>query len=190
VISLEKGKSLSLDKGLSKVIAVMKWDAPDKIGSVDYDLDITAFLCNNKSGNPVCETEGNFIFYNQLKSPNNEVVHSEDARNGGEEDVIVDFHGVNKMTPAVNEIMFFVTLHKAAERGQTMKSMKSASLRIEDASNSTVIAEFQLKDQYPNDIAIQVGSFVKSGDDWSFQTVGNGFNQDLGAIARKLGLHI
>lgn len=94
-ISLSKGQRIDLTKtnpGLTKVIVGLGWDTNKYAGSQDFDLDACAFLAN-KSSQVVNDEE--FVFYNNLKSPNGAVEHTGDNRtgvgDGDDEQIAVDF---------------------------------------------------------------------------------------------------
>src|SRR4028119_1639304 len=80
-ISLNKGGNLSLSKqapGLSKILVGLGWDTRSSDGQ-DFDLDARAFLLT--AGDKV-RGDTDFIFYNQLKSPDGSVEHTGDNLTG------------------------------------------------------------------------------------------------------------
>jgi tellurium resistance protein TerD len=193
MLNLNKGQGLNLSKSLTKVVAAMGWTDQHK-GANAYDLDVTAFLCQKKpDGTTFCPSESYVIFYNQLVSPNNAVIHSADDRTGGDgnsdnETVEIDFDRVNKLTPKVDEILFFVTIFEAKKRGQTLGDLKSAYIRLDDGSGNP-IAQYKLNESFGSDTAVQIGSLVRAADDsWEFKAIGAGFQRELNDIIAKLGL--
>ncbi|MBN0154377.1 TerD family protein, partial [Pseudomonas aeruginosa] len=71
-LSLQKGGNLSLSKeapGLTKILVGLGWD-PRSTDGTQFDLDASAFLLN-ASGK--VRGDADFIFYNQLKSPDGSV---------------------------------------------------------------------------------------------------------------------
>ncbi|MBN0210358.1 TerD family protein, partial [Pseudomonas aeruginosa] len=80
-LSLQKGGNLSLSKeapGLTKILVGLGWD-PRSTDGTQFDLDASAFLLN-ASGK--VRGDADFIFYNQLKSPDGSVEHTGDNRDG------------------------------------------------------------------------------------------------------------
>src|SRR4051794_38612833 len=91
-VSLSKGGNVSLTKeagsaGLFRVQAALGWDVRTTTG-VDFDLDASALL-TNASGKVL--SDGHFVFYNNLTSPDGSVHHTGDNLTGegeGDDEVI------------------------------------------------------------------------------------------------------
>jgi tellurium resistance protein TerD len=110
-ISLSKGGNISLSKeepNLKKILVGLGWDTRSTDGS-DFDLDASAFLL---AGNDKVRSDADFIFYNQLKSPDGSVEHTGDNRTGaGEGDDEAVKIDLARMAPDVTKIAFTVTIH-------------------------------------------------------------------------------
>ena len=78
-VSLSKGQRVSLDKGIVKALIGLGWDTNRYDGGHDFDLDASAFLLGS-NGKVTCDED--FIFYNNLQSRNDAVVHTGDNRTG------------------------------------------------------------------------------------------------------------
>ncbi len=89
-VSLAKGGNVSLSKeapGLTAVLVGLGWDVRTTTGA-DYDLDASALLCD-ESGKVL--SNGHFVFYNNLKSPDGSVEHTGDNLTGegeGDDEIV------------------------------------------------------------------------------------------------------
>ncbi|MBJ7472230.1 MAG: TerD family protein, partial [Solirubrobacteraceae bacterium] len=80
-VTLAKGGNVSLSKeapGLKKISVGLGWDIRRTDGA-DFDLDASALLCG---ADERVLSDDHFIFYNQLKSPDETVVHTGDNLTG------------------------------------------------------------------------------------------------------------
>src|SRR5690242_15020678 len=80
-VSLQKGGNVSLSKeapGLKHIRVGLGWDARASDGG-DFDLDASAFMCGS---NGKVRGDSDFIFYNNLKSPDGSVEHTGDNKTG------------------------------------------------------------------------------------------------------------
>ena len=80
-VSLSKGGNVSLSKeapGLTAVIIGLGWDVRTTTGT-DFDLDASAILAG-ADGNVT--SDANFVFFNNLNSPDGSVEHTGDNITG------------------------------------------------------------------------------------------------------------
>ena len=165
-VKLQKGQKVSLSKdhaGLSKVIVGLGWDEREDAGDA-FDLDASAFLLN--SDNKV-RSDDDFIFFNQLSSKCGSVVHQGDnltgAGDGDDEQIVVD---LPKVPSDVERIVFIVTIYKAKERHQNFG---------EDACLNTTLV---------------FGELYRRNGAWKFRALGQGYDFEIGEIARKFGVKV
>ncbi|WP_433742387.1 TerD family protein [Falsibacillus pallidus] len=190
-ISLSKGQRIDLTKtnpGLTKVIIGLGWDTNKYSGGHDFDLDACAFMCN--ADNKV-ENDNEFIFYNNLKSPNGAVEHTGDNRTGeGEGDderMNVDF---SLLPPHVEKVGITVTIHDAEARGQNFGQVSNAFVRVIDASSNREILRYDLGEDFSIETAVVVCELYKHAGEWKFNAIGSGFQGGLAALCRNYGLDV
>ncbi|WP_288755199.1 TerD family protein, partial [uncultured Pseudomonas sp.] len=125
-LSLQKGGNLSLSKeapGLTKILVGLGWD-PRSTDGTQFDLDASAFLLNATGK---VRGDADFIFYNQLKSPDGSVEHTGDNRDGagdGDDEAIkVD---LSRVPADVDKIAFTVTIHDAENRRQNFGQVSNS----------------------------------------------------------------
>ncbi len=189
-VSLSKGGNVSLSKeapGLSKILIGLGWDVRSTDGAA-FDLDASCFLLNE--GGKV-RSDGDFIFYNNLRSSEGSVEHTGDnltgEGDGDDEAIKVDLNAV----PAdVTKIAVAVTIHDADARRQNFGSVSNAFVRIVDASNGNEITRYDLTEDSSVETAMIFGEVYRHGGEWKFRAVGQGFAGGLGPLARNFGVNI
>ncbi|MGD6793251.1 TerD family protein [Metabacillus indicus] len=190
-ISLSKGQRIDLTKtnpGLTKVIIGLGWDTNKYSGGRDFDLDASAFLAD---GNGNVQNDLDFIFYNNLKSPNGAVEHTGDNRtgegDGDDEQMIIDF---SLMPSHVEKIGITVTIHDAESRSQNFGQVSNAFVRVVNADNSEEVLRYDLGEDFSVETAVVVCELYKHGQDWKFNAIGSGFSGGLAALCRNYGLDV
>jgi len=189
-ISLSKGGNLSLSKeapGLTKIIVGLGWDTRSSDGSA-FDLDASAFLL--KEGDKV-RSDTDFIFYNQLKSPDGSVEHTGDnltgEGEGDDEQIKVD---LSRVPQDVQKISVAVTIHDADTRRQNFGMVSNAFIRVVNEANNGELARYDLSEDASTETAMIFGELYRHGQEWKFRAVGQGYNGGLGPLARNFGVNI
>jgi tellurium resistance protein TerD len=189
-ISLNKGGNLSLSKeapGLTRILVGLGWDTRSSDGQ-DFDLDASAFLL--KEGDKV-RSDADFIFYNQLKSPDGSVEHTGDNLTGeGEGDDEVIKVDLSRVPPEVQKISVAVTIHDAEARRQSFGMVTNAFIRIVNDAGGAEIARYDLSEDASTETAMIFGEVYRNGPEWKFRAVGQGYNGGLGPLARNFGVNI
>lgn len=189
-ISLNKGGRLSLSKeapDLKKVHVGLGWD-PRATDGADFDLDASAFLLN--AGGKV-RTDTDFIFYNQLRSPDGSVEHTGDNRTGaGEGDDEVLMVDLGKVPSDVQKIAFTVTIHEADARKQNFGQVQNAFIRLVNAETNAEVVRYDLSEDASIETAMIFGEIYRQGNEWKFAAVGQGYAGGLAAMCRQYGMNV
>ena len=181
-ISLSKGQKI--DVGLTNISVGLGWNPNEGTGQA-FDLDASAFMLN---ANRKIPTEGHFIFYNNVDSPDKSLHHSGDDPTGGnsaggdDESISVD---LNKISADIQEILFIVTIHDASGRRQNFGQVRQSYIRIVDNSNGAEIAKYELDEDFSIETSIEFGRLYKRGDSWKFEASGIGYKEDLLYFVQK-----
>ena len=190
-ISLVKGQKIDLTKGnpaLKKVIIGLGWDTNKYSGGFDFDLDASVFLLGT---NGKTNRDEDFIFYNNLTSRNEAVVHTGDNRTGegegDDEQIILEF---DKMPADVDKMAVTVTIHEAVERGQNFGQVSNAYVRVVDAATDEEVLRYDLGEDFSIETALVVCELYRHGSEWKFSAVGSGFQGGLAALCRNYGLDV
>jgi len=174
--------AINLEKGQRQPVAAPKftvglgWDSNSSSTGEAFDLDASVFLVGANGKVP---TDNHFIYYNNLKSPDEAVIHTGDnltgAGDGDDEKVQVD---LSKISADVHEICFVVTIHKAEERRQNFGQVRNSFIRIIDQSN-TELVKYELDEDFSIETAVEFGRLYKRNDEWKFEAVGIGMKGGL-----------
>jgi tellurium resistance protein TerD len=190
-IVLSKGQKIDLTKtnpGLTKAIIGLGWDTNKYNGGHDFDLDASAFLADT---NGKVQNDLEFIFYNNLISPDGGVEHTGDNRtgegDGDDEQIIIDF---TKVTSHIEKIGIAVTIHDAEARNQNFGQVSNAFVRVINPENDQEILRFDLGEDFSVETAVVVCEIYKHQGDWKFNAIGSGFSGGLAALCRNYGLSV
>ncbi|TLQ42976.1 TerD family protein [Streptomyces marianii] len=189
-VSLAKGGNVSLSKeapGLSAVLVGLGWDVRTTTGT-DFDLDASALLLDD-SGKVA--SNGHFVFYNNLTSPDGSVQHTGDNLTGegeGDDEQIK----VNLATvPAdVTRIVFPVSIHDAEARSQSFGQVRNAFIRVVNQAGGAELARYDLSEDASTETAMVFGELYRSGDEWKFRAVGQGYASGLAGIVSDFGVAV
>ena len=181
-ISLIKGQRINI--GLSKISIGLGWNPNEGTGAA-FDLDASAFMLNE---NRVIPAEENFIFYGNTDSPDTALHHTGDDPTGGnsadgdDETIQVD---LAKIAPAINEILFVVTIHDAIARKQNYGQVRNSYIRIVDDATGQEIAKYELDEDFSIETGVEFGKLYKRDGNWKFEASGIGYREDLSFFLAK-----
>ncbi len=187
MISLIKGQNTALDSNLKKVVVGLGWD-PRQDAGAEFDLDASAFMLG---ANGKVRSDGDFVFFNQLKSQCGSVEHMGDNLTGGgegdDEQIVVDLPNVPS---DVEKIVFVVTIYKVKERNQNFGMVENAFIRIVDAEQDVELARFELSEDACISEALVFGELYRRNGAWKFRALGQGFDYEIGDFAKKYGVNV
>jgi tellurium resistance protein TerD len=189
-ISLTKGANVSLTKqapGLTAVSVGLGWDARTTTGT-DFDLDASAIMLD--TGGKVL-SDSHFIFFNNKTSPDGSVQHAGDnltgAGDGDDETINVDLAGV---PGEVDRIVFPVSVYEGEARAQGFGQVRNAFIRIVNQAGGVELARYDLTEDASTETAMLFGELYRSGGDWKFRAVGQGYSSGLAGIAKEFGVTV
>ncbi|TYB43542.1 MULTISPECIES: TerD family protein [Actinomadura] len=189
-VSLSKGGNVSLTKqapGLSAVTVGLGWDLRTTTGT-DFDLDASALVLDG-SGKII--SDQHFVFFNNLRTPDGGVEHSGDnttgAGEGDDEQLKVDFGAL----PATAErVAFAVSIYEADGRGQNFGQVRNAYIRVLNQGDGSEMARYDLSEDASMETAMVFGELYRSGAEWKFRAVGQGYASGLAGIALDFGVNL
>lgn len=181
-INLEKGSSISLEKtapGLNNLHVGLGWDVDEQHG-MDIDCDVSVFMVNDNYKIPADEY---FVFFNNLTSKDGAVVHMGDNLTGeGEGDDEVINVNLSRVDGSVSQLMFVVTIHKAAEQGIDFGMIENAFIRIENNDTGEELCRYSLNNEFVGCDSVQVGRVYRYDGEWHFEALGDGYQGGLGTL--------
>lgn len=180
-----KGQKVSLEKTMKMALVGLGWGAK-------FDLDVSAFLVG---ANGLCSTENDFVFYGNLTHPSGAVFSKGDERGdnideddeGDQEQIVVDF---SKIPAYVEKIVIVVTIY---DQGPTFGQVHNAYVRVakiknaDDEVGETAI-EYDLEEEFSSETAVLAAEIFRSGSEWKFGAVGQGFEGGLAAVCANYGI--
>ncbi|MDR1471701.1 MAG: TerD family protein [Synergistaceae bacterium] len=188
-VSLTKGGNVSLSKeapNLKEILVGLGWDARSTDGS-DFDLDASLFMLGE---NGKVRSDADFIFYNNLRSSDGSVEHTGDNRTGvGEGDDEAIKVDLAKVPANVSRLSVSVTIHEAESRRQNFGMVSNAFIRIVNQADNREIARYDLSEDASVETAMIFGEVYRSGAEWKFKAVGQGYKGGLGPLARNFGVN-
>lgn len=174
-INLEKGQRQNINA--PKFTVGLGWDSNSSSTGEAFDLDASVFILGT---NGKLISDSHLVFYNNLKSPDEAVVHAGDnltgIGDGDDEQIFVD---LSKIADAVNEICFVVTIHQAEARRQNFGQVRNSFIRIVDSSNNTELVKYELDEDFSIETAVEFGRLYKRNNEWKFEAVGAGLKGGL-----------
>lgn len=183
-INLSKGQKIDLTKdnpGVQQFTVGLGWN-PDDTGK-EFDLDVSAFILDE---NKKLISENHMVFYNNLKDPEESVVHSGDNRtgegDGDDETLKIDF---SKINPAAKEIVFVVTIHNADTRNQNFGQVRQSYIRINNTASGEELVKYELDEDFSIETSVEFGKLYNKDGEWKFDAVGTGQREGLQSYVTK-----
>ena len=174
-INLQKGQRESIKA--PKFTIGLGWDTNSSTTGKEFDLDASAFILGE---NKKILSERHFVFYNNLKSPNEAVVHTGDNRTGegegDDEQIIVD---LSKIEDNATEICIVITIHEAEQRGQNFGQVRNSFIRIFDTNTNEELLKYELEEDFSIETAVEFGRIYRRSGEWKFEAVGMGMKGGL-----------
>lgn len=169
-INLQKGQRENINA--PKFTIGLGWDTNSSSTGSGFDLDASIFILGE---NKKVISDAHFIFYNNLKSPDDSVIHTGDNLtgdgDGDDEQIKID---LTKIDPAVKEICIVVTIHEAETRKQNFGQVRNSFIRIVDDSNNTELVKYELEEDFSIETAVEFGRIYNKDGKWKFEAIGMG----------------
>ncbi|GAA1215506.1 calcium homeostasis/redox stress adaptation protein [Kitasatospora nipponensis] len=189
-VSLSKGGNVSLSKeapGLTAVLVALGWDARTTTGA-EFDLDASALLCNDLGK---VTKDANFVFFNNLTSPDGSVEHTGDNLTGeGEGDDETIKVNLAAVPADVSKIVFPVSIYDAETRLQNFGQIRNAYIRVVNQAGGQEIARYDLTEDASTETAMVFGELYRNGAEWKFRAIGQGYASGLRGIAQDFGVNV
>ncbi|MDY0834297.1 MULTISPECIES: TerD family protein [unclassified Pseudomonas] len=189
-VSLSKGGNVSLSKeapGLTEVVVGLGWD-PRVTDGTEFDLDASVFVVGE---NGKVLDDNSFIFYNNKKSADGSVEHMGDNRSGaGEGDDEQVTVKLTSLAPLVKKLVFAVTIHDSEARKQTFGQVANSFIRVVNKADGKELARFDLSEDASTETAMIFGELYRSGEEFKFKAIGQGFAGGLKPLAEAHGVSI
>ena len=174
-INLQKGQRENINA--PKFTIGLGWDTNNSSTGLGFDLDASVFVLGE---NKKLVSDNHFIFYNNLKSPDDAVIHTGDNLtgdgDGDDEQIKID---LTKINAAVKEICIVVTIHDSEARKQNFGQVRNSFIRIVDDSNNTELVKYELEEDFSIETAVEFGRIYNKDGQWKFEAIGVGMKGGL-----------
>lgn len=169
-INLQKGQRENINA--PRFTIGLGWDTNESSTGTAFDLDASVFILGE---NKKVISDAHFIFYNNLNSPDNAVIHTGDNLtgdgDGDDEQIKID---LTKINPTVKEICIVVTIHEAETRKQNFGQVRNSYIRIVDDSNNVELVKYELDEDFSIETAVEFGRIYNREGQWKFEAIGMG----------------
>ncbi len=169
-INLQKGQRENINA--PKFTIGLGWDTNSSSTGSGFDLDASVFILGE---NKKLVSDAHFIFFNNLKSPDDSVIHTGDNLtgdgDGDDEQIKID---LTKINAAVKEICIVVTIHESEARKQNFGQVRNSFIRIVDDSNNTELVKYELEEDFSIETAVEFGRIYNKDGQWKFEAIGMG----------------
>ena len=169
-INLQKGQRENINA--PKFTIGLGWDTNSSSTGSGFDLDASVFILGE---NKKLVSDAHFIFFNNLKSPDDSVIHTGDNLtgdgDGDDEQIKID---LTKINATVKEICIVVTIHEAETRKQNFGQVRNSFIRIVDDSNNTELVKYELEEDFSIETAVEFGRIYNKDGQWKFEAIGMG----------------
>ena len=176
---VQKGQKvpLSFDSAQGTLEIYFGWNTKNPL----CDIDVSAFLLG-KDGKVLGEDW--FVFYGQPKSPDGSVAFFDTCPNDRE------YYTINfkLLHPAVERIVFVLTINDALEHHLNFSMLQDAYIRILHHGNELV--SFKMTEYYSNIISMMIGELYFYKGNWKFNAIGNGIARDLAGLCAYYGVQV
>jgi tellurium resistance protein TerD len=174
-INLQKGQRENINA--PKFTIGLGWDTNNSSTGSGFDLDASVFILGD---NRKILSDSHFVFYNNLKSPDEAVIHTGDnltgEGEGDDEQIKID---LTKINPTVKEICIVVTIHDAVNRKQNFGQVRNSFIRIVDDSNNSELVKYELEEDFSIETAVEFGRIYNKDGQWKFEAIGVGMKGGL-----------
>ena len=174
-IQLQKGQRQTIS--MPKFTIGLGWDTNSSATGTAFDLDASLFILG-ENGKVLADEY--FVFYNNLQSPDEAVIHKGDNLtgdgDGDDEQILVD---LNKINANAMEICIVVTIHEAGARKQNFGQVRNSFIRIIEEGTNTELLKYELEEDFSIETAIEFGRIYKRNNEWKFEATGTGMSGGL-----------
>lgn len=153
------------------------WDTP---AGHAVDADASAYLLTAAGK---VRDDADMVFYNQPQGGDGAVRFVSDSGRGTFE---VD---VSRLPPAIERVVFCVTIHEAQARAQTLALIAGAGVTVAPTGGAPALA-FRPDLGGASETAMTFGELYLRNGQWKFRAVGQGFNGGLAPLARSFGIDV
>jgi tellurium resistance protein TerD len=182
---MKRGANVALTReipGLTGLVLGMRWSAgAERV--LEESLVFAAILCGEDGR---ARSDQDFVFFNQLASPELSVQQLEQALGGDHEQIVVQLAAV----PAdVERIVAVLYVNEGPAQRRTLGQLRSCVIRVLNAAdNRELVRSEELASAFDGETAVALGEIYRHGADWKFKVLGQGYSKGIAGIAADYGI--
>jgi tellurium resistance protein TerD len=182
---MKRGANVALTReipGLSGVVLGMSWNAgAERV--LDESLVFAAVLCGPDGR---ARSDKDFVFFNQLSSPDESVQQLEQALGGDQEQIEVDLTAV---PPEVDRVVAVLYVNEGPGQRRTLGQLRSCVIRVLNvADKRELVRSEELASAFSTETAVALGELYRHDGGWKFKVLGQGYARGITAIAAVYGV--
>jgi tellurium resistance protein TerD len=185
VAQLKRGANVALTReipGLTGLVVGVHWDAGRET-VLDQNLVFAAVLADRRGR---ARSDLDFVFFNQLASPELSVQQLDRALGGDDEQVEIDLPAV----PAdVERIVVVLYINDGPGARRTLGQLRSLTVRlVNPADGAELIRSEELSAALREETALVLGEVYRHEGGWKFRVLGDGYRNGIAGIAADYGI--
>ena len=178
---MKRGANVALTReipGLSGLVLGMRWNAGSE-RVLDENLVFAAILCGADGR---ARSDQDFVFFNQLASPEQSVHELDQALGGDNEQIEVDLATVPADVDRI-VVVLYINDGPAAQR-RTLGQLRSCVIRVLNrADNQELVRSEELASAFVSETAVALGEVYRHDTGWKFKVLGQGYSKGVAGIA-------
>lgn len=182
---MKRGANVALTRevpGLTRVALGMSWNAGAE-RALEDNLVFAAILCGPDGR---ARSDQDFVFFNQIASPEQSVRERDEALGGDNEQIEVELAAV----PAeVDRIVVALYVNEGPAQRRTLGQLRSCVIRVLNAAdNKELVRSEELASAFSAETAVALGELYRHDGGWKFKVLGQGYSKGVSGIAADYGI--
>jgi tellurium resistance protein TerD len=183
---MKRGANVALTReipDLTQVVLGISWNAGGE-RVLDENLVFAAILCGPDGH---ARSDQDFVFFNQLASPEGSVQQLQTALDGDKEQIEIDLATV----PAdVDRIAVVLYINDGPGQKRTLGQLRSCVIRVLNLTgNKELVRSEELASAFTTETAVALGEMYRH-DGWKFRVLGQGYSKGIAGIAADYGIEL
>src|SRR3954453_1743035 len=182
---MKRGANVALTREIPNLTGLtlgMHWNAgAERV--LEESLVFAAILCGADGR---ARNDQDFVFFNQLSSPEQSVQQLEQALGGDQEQIEVELAAV---PTEVDRIVVVLYVNESPAQRRTLGQLRSCVIRVLDArDNRELVRSEELASAFQNETAVALGEVYRHGGDWKVKGLGQGYSKGIPGIPADYGI--
>jgi tellurium resistance protein TerD len=182
---MKRGANVALTRevpGLRTVVLGMSWNAGAE-RALEDNLTFVALLCRADGR---VRDDRDFVFFNQLGSPEESVAERDAVLGQDAEQIEVDLAAV----PAeIERVVAALYVNEGPAQRRTLGQLRSCVIRVLNAEgNAELVRSEELAGAFQAETAVVLGELYRHDGGWKFKVLGQGYSKGVAGIAADYGV--